>query len=541
MRRVASVICVLGLASSLSAEDGHRHGQAGKPEELGRVDFAVSCSPRAQEQFQVAVAMLHSFWYERTEGAFADVAKTDPSCAMAYWGVAMSLWHPLWTPPDAATLQKGLAAAEKARALAPGDPRQRGFIDAIAAFYTDSDKVDHRTRALAYEHAMESLHAAFPQDDEVSAFYALALLATAPLTDKTYANQLKAAALLEPIFRAHPRHPGAAHYIIHSFDVPALAPRALEAARSYAKIAPSVPHALHMPSHIFTRLGLWQESIESNLASAAAAKLFAEESHMGGVWDEQLHAMDYLEYAYLQRAEDRKAKDVVDQLAAIKSFAQRNAKAGYAVAAIPARYAVERRAWSEAAGLQAPPFAVPWTEAIVRFARGYGLARLGDAPGARAEVDALARIRDTLRAAREAYWADQVEVQRLAVAAWAAHAAGRETEALKLMTASADLEDSGEKLPVTPGPLVPARELLGELLLEADQPREAFYAFRVALHDSPDRLGGLAGAARAASLAGDVAESQAYAARLDAVTAGGDGTRPALLETRKLLVPAPKP
>jgi len=484
--------------------------------------------------------MLHSFWYERTEGTFLEVAKTDPSCAMAYWGVAMGLWHPLWTPPDAATLRKGLDAVTKARALAPPDPRQRGLIEAIAAFYTDSDNQDHRTRALAYEHAMEALHSHFPADDEVAAFYALALLATAPITDKTYANQLKAAAILEPIFRAHPDHPGAAHYIIHSFDVPTLAPRALEAARSYAKIAPSAPHALHMPSHIFTRLGLWPESIQSNLASAAAAKRFAEESHMAGVWDEQLHAMDYLEYAYLQRGDDRKAKDVVDQVRAMTRFAQRNWKTGYAIAAIPARYAVERRQWSEAAGLPDPPVAVPWSQAIVEFARGYGRARLGDAPGASAQVAVLARIRDALRVAKEGYWTDQVEVQRLALAAWAAHAAGREGDAVRLMKQSADLEDSSEKLPVTPGPLVPARELLGELLLETNQPGEAFLAFRAALHESPDRLGGLAGAARAASLAGDVAESQAYAARLDAVTAGGDGTRPALVETRELLKLEPR-
>jgi hypothetical protein len=420
-KAAGALVVALALASVLEAADGHGHSQAGKPEELGHVDFAISCSPRAQAQFQQAVAMLHSFWYERTE----------------------------------------------------------------AAFYTDPDTRDHRSRALAYEHAMGALHARFPQDDEVSAFYALALLATAPLADKTYANQLEAAAILEPIFRQHPQHPGAAHYIIHAFDVPALAPRALDAARSYARIAPSAPHALHMPSHIFTRLGLWPESIASNLASEAAARRFAEESHMGGAWDEQLHAMDYLEYAYLQRGQDEKAKGVLDEMRAIKSYAQHNWKTGYAVAAIPARYAVERRQWTEAAALPDPPVAVPWSQAIVEFARGYGRARLGDATGA-----------------------------------------------------SADLEDSSDKLPVTPGPVVPAREMFGEMLLETNRPAEALRAFRAALRDSPDRFGGLAGAALAASLSGNVADAQGYAARLDAVTADGDGTRTMQAETRKLLEPA---
>jgi hypothetical protein len=536
-----ALILALSLVPPVGVGETQDHAHAGRAEDLGHVDFPVSCSPRAQRQFNLAVAMLHSFWYERTEGAFLQVARIDPSCAMAYWGVAMSLWHPLWTPPDAASLRAGLEAVAKARGLAPTEPRERGFIEAIAAFYEDSDTRDHRTRALAYEHAMEGLHARFPKDDEVSAFYALALLATAPPADKTYANQLKAAALLEPIFKRHPRHPGAAHYIIHAFDTPALAPRALAAARSYAKIAPSAPHALHMPSHIFTRLGLWPESIASNLASAAAAARFSAESHMGGVWDEQLHAMDYLEYAYLQRADDRRAKDVVDQLEAITSFAQHNWKTGYALAAIPARYAIERGQWAEAAALKDPPVAVAWSQAIVDFARGYGLARLGDGSGAEGEVGALERIRDGLRSAKETYWADQVEVQRLAVAAWAAHAAGRESDSIPLMKASADLEDSTEKLPVTPGPIVPARELLGEMLLEVKRPREAFDAFRAALRESPDRFGSLAGAARAAAMAGDLAEAQGYAARLDAITAPGESTRAVLGEVRKLLVPAPAP
>ncbi len=530
-----AAILALMLASAVTPDGGHDHAPAGRAEELGHVDFPISCSPLAQQQFELAVSMLHSFWYERTEGAFLEVAKRDPSCAMAYWGVAMGLWHPLWSPPDAATLQKGLDAVNKARELGVADPRQRGFIEAIAAFYADWDKTNHHTRALAYEQAMEALHARFPQDDEVAVFYALSLLATAPPTDKTYANQLKAAAILEPIFRRHPRHPGAAHYIIHSFDVPALAPRALEAARSYARVAPSAPHALHMPSHIFTRLGLWPESIASNLASEAAAKRFAEESHMGGVWDEQLHAMDYLEYAYLQQGQDQKAQGVLDEMRGITSFAQHNWKTSYAIAAIAARHAVERRQWEEATALPDPPVTVPWSQAIIEFARGYGLARLGDGPGAAARAEALARIRDSLQAAKEAYWRDQVEVQRLAVAAWAAHAAGRDGEALPLMKASADLEDSSEKLPVTPGPIVPARELLGELLLDTNQPADALLAFRAVLHDSPDRFGALAGAARAASLAGNIADAQGYAARLDAVTAGGDGTRAALVEVRKLL------
>jgi hypothetical protein len=316
------------------ADEPHQH-PAGKPGELGTVHFPITCAAASRKPFERAVAMLHSFWYEEAVGAFSHLAEVDPECAMAHWGVAMSLWHPLWIPPATPeALERGRGAVARARAARVQSPKERAYVAAVGAYFDGSEALDPRARALAYEKAMEGLHAAYPSDREGAAFYALALLATAPLTDKTYANQLKAASLLEPIFTEQPDHPGAAHYVIHSFDLPRLAARALPAARAYAKIAPSAPHALHMPSHIFTRLGLWDESIASNRASEQAAKDYAVKAHMQGAWDEQLHAMDYLEYAYLQGAQDVAARGVLEELQAITKVEPANVKTGYAFAAI---------------------------------------------------------------------------------------------------------------------------------------------------------------------------------------------------------------
>lgn len=531
---------ILSLATWVSAHEEHQH-PAGNPEQLGTVDFAVSCNAEAQAQFQRAVALQHSFWFEEAEKAFATVTATDPGCAMGYWGIAMSLYHPLWEPPDATALQHGGDAVAKAKALGAKTDRERDYIAAIEAFYQDADKRDHRTRALAYEKAMEQVYLHYPEDREAAVFYALALDATALPTDKTYTNQKKAGAILEKVFTAQPDHPGVAHYIIHSYDYPPLADRALSAARSYAKIAPAAPHALHMPSHIFIRLGLWQEAIDANRASAAAAKEYRLKAFPGRVWShEELHALDYLVYAYLQGAQEREVKGVLDELKVIRKAEPEDGISAYAFTAIPARYALERRVWTEAASLTLHPSTFPWSryrwaEANVYFARALGAARSGNIASARKEVEQLQSLRDTLAEAKQNYWADQVEVQRRAAAAWLAQAEGKSEESLQLMRSAAELEDATEKHPVTPGPILPARELLGDLLLELKQPAQALREFEASLSASPNRFNGLSGAARAAQHAGDAEKARGYYARLVSLSEHGDTARAELTEARTFL------
>ncbi len=400
--------------SMSKAQEQHQHQhQHDTSEKLGQVSFPVSCTPEAQKQFNRATAMLHSFWYEEAGKAFSEVAVTDRACAMAYWGVAMSLYHPLWAPPDAQDLKRGWSAIERARAAGAKTERERDYIGAMEAFYKESDTVDHRTRSIAYEKAMEQVYLRNPKDREAAIFYALSLLGTALPTDKSYAKQKKAAEILNGILPAEPEHPGIAHYIIHSFDYPQLAELALPAARSYAKIAPSSPHALHMPSHIFTRLGLWKESIQSNIASANAASRHVAKTHPGRASFDQLHAMDYLEYAYLQGAEDIKAKRVLDETKAITKVDIENFAAAYAFAAIPARNAFERRRWAEAAALEIHPADFPWerfryAEAITIFARAIGKARSGNPAAARTDIEKLSSIHKAL-VGKDAYWASQVE------------------------------------------------------------------------------------------------------------------------------------
>jgi tetratricopeptide (TPR) repeat protein len=512
----------------------HRHDTS---ETLGQVTFPISCNAAAQKQFNRATAMLHSFWYDEAEKAFAAIAKTDPRCAMAPWGVAMTLYHPVWAPATPAELKKGLAAVENAKALGAPTQREKDYITAIEAFFKDSDKVDHRTRALAYEKAMERVHLNNPKDREAAIFYALALLGTALTTDKTYANQKRAAGILNKILPQEPNHPGVAHYLIHSFDYPQLAHLALPAARTYSKIAASSPHALHMPSHIFTRLGLWEESIESNLASAAAAKKHVAKTLPGAAAFDELHAIDYLVYAYLQGAQDQKAKRMRELLMEVKKLDADVFAAAYAFAAVPARYTLERRRWSEAAALEVHPVDFPWerfrfAEAIIYFARALGAARNGDVESARKDVEKLVTIHTALAASNDVYWASQVEISRLAAAAWVAHAERKSEEALKLMQAAADLEDSTEKHPVTPGPIIPARELLGDLLIEMKQPAKALQEFETSLKHSPNRFNGLYGAARAAELAGDRKLAGSYYAKLVALSAEADSSRAELQQAK---------
>jgi tetratricopeptide (TPR) repeat protein len=510
----------------------HEH-PAADPGKLGKVSFPVSCDPSVQPQLGSAVAMLHSFWYEKASDTFAAVAEKDPTCGMAYWGIAMTYYHPIWQAPGPVDLKAGMASVEKAKLAGAKTQRERDYIAAIETFYTDADKLDHRSRALAYEKAMDQLQARYPEDHEAAIFHALALLGTAAPMDKTYVNQKKAGVILEPLFVEQPEHPGIAHYIIHAYDYPPLAQRALDAARRYAKIAPDSPHALHMPSHIFTRLGLWQESIDSNLVSAASA----QKNNAPG---NELHAKDYLIYAYLQGAQDREAKRVLEAPPAGRPDDPQYMNWLYAMGTSPARYVVERHRWAEAAALTVPPNTFPggrwaWTEANLHFARALGASHTGNTEAARKDVQQLASLRDTLTQGNDKYWADQVDIQRESAAAWITLAEGKREEAFRRMRAAAEHEDSTDKHNVTPGVILPARELLGEMLLELKQPAQAMVEFEATLRTAPNRFNALSGAARAAKLSGDNEKAKTYYARLLAICEHADGDRPELRDARSLL------
>ncbi len=504
-----------------AAQESHEH-QHPEAEVLGRVHFPITCKPEVQPAFDRAMALLHSFGYETSRQAFAALEEQDPACGMARWGVAMTWYHPIWAPPTPAELAAGRAAAEEAARLGARSEREKGYSTALGAFYRDADKLDHRTRAAAYQAAMEKLAAAFPEDDEAAIFHALALLGTAPPNDSTYAQQKRAAEVLNRLLPEHPEHPGILHYIIHSFDYPQLASLALPAARAYAKVAPSSPHALHMPSHIFVRLGLWDESIASNLDSAAAAKAQVARTHPGATAFDDLHALDYLEYAYLQLGADRKAREVLEEVAKASRFDEPNFAAGYALVAVPARYALERRDWRAAAALERPAAELPWerfsyARGITSFANALGASRLGDLDRARkalAELQALHAALAKEPPAGPYDWTGQVDVMRLAAAGWVAFAEGHKEEAVKLLTAAAEKEEAVGKHPVTPGPILPARELLGDLLLELEKPRDALAAYEASLAEAPKRFNSLAGAARAAELAGDKARARSLSEEL---------------------------
>jgi hypothetical protein len=522
-------VCAAFLPPALAQ---HEH-PAGDPSKLGKVSFPVSCEASLQPQFSSAVAMLHSFWYEKASDTFAAVAQKDPTCGMAYWGIAMTYYHPLWQAPGPADLKAGAAAAEKAKLAGAKTQRERDYIAAIETFYTDADNLDHRTRALAYEKAMDQLQARYPDDHEAAIFHALALLATAPPTDKTYVNQKKAGAILEPLFVEQPEHPGIAHYIIHAYDYPPLAQSALDAARRYAEIAPDSPHALHMPSHIFTLLGLWQESMASNLVSVASA----QKNNAPG---NELHAKDYLIYAYLQGAQDLEAKRALEAPPAGRPDDPQYMNWLYAMGTSPARYAVERHRWAEAAALLIPPNTFPggkaaWTEANLHFARALGASHTGQIDVAEKEVQQLASLRDTLTQVNDSYWADQVDIQHQTATAWITLAKGNPETALTQMRSAAEHEDRTDKNNVTPGVILPARELLGEMLLELKQPAQAMIEFEATLRTAPNRFNALSGAARAAKQSGDNAKAKAYYAKLLSMCEHADGDRPDLQDARSLL------
>ena len=477
---------------SVSAAQEHEHPV---PEKLGIVKFPISCSGDAQREFERAVALLHSFAYSAAEKAFRDLIAKDPNCAMAHWGVAMAHFHQLWEPYVAPEeVAGGKLEIDQAKHLG-GSERERGFIDALEIIYTDADSVPYRERASSYALAMGKLAERNPDDVECQVFYALALIATASPTDKTHANEKKAAALLEPLFRKYPEHPGIPHYLIHACDNSEMARRGLAAAQAYSKIAPSAPHALHMPSHIYTRLGMWEESVASNLAARKAA-------HVQGDIGEELHAMDYLTYAYLQLGRDAEAGGVLEDLRGMSNLHANEFKVGYAASAMPVRYAIERRQWAEAARLVPIAGTQPQVFAVTAWARVVGQARSGEPAAAVGALDQLQTAYEKLRQAGDDYWATQVQVQSKEALAWVRRAEGKNDEALKLMRAAADEEDAIEKRPVTPGAIVPAREQLGDLLLELNRGPAALEEFARSLTMTPQRRGALMGQARAREMAG---------------------------------------
>ncbi len=471
--------------------------------QLGKVHFETSCTPAAQKLFDQGMLYQHSFWYRSSKQAFEDTLKADPQCAMAYWGIALSLLYNPHSPPPPASLPAGLEAIQKAKALNAKTERERDYIDALAAMYVDHEKVDHRTRVQNYLKAQEAVAQKYPKDDEAQIAYAITLNVAAAPTDKTYANQLKGAALLEPIFKRQPNHPGVAHYLIHLYDYPSIAEKGLNAARRYAKIAPAAPHAQHMTSHIFTR----------------------------GEQHDQAHGMDYLVYAYLQLAQDKKAKAVVDELNALDFKIERFA-GPYAVAASSARYVVERGDWKAAAELPPRQTKFLYADAITHFARALGAARSGNPAAAKADIAKLGELSTKLKDAKDAYWSEIVGIQQQAASAWVLYAEGKRDEALRAMSAAADAEDKTEKHPVTPGPLTPARELYGAMLLDNGMAKEALAAYEAVFAKEPNRLATYVGAAKAASKLGNTDKVKQYTAKVMTLTKDADSQRPEVMELR---------
>jgi hypothetical protein len=510
----------------------HPHESGQPPQQLGTVAFDTSCDPSLQSDLNRAVALLHSFWFGASAAAFTAVAQKDPSCGIAWWGVAMSRWgNPFAPGRPVANIKQGSEAIAQARAAGAKTERERDYIEAAAALFADFERVDHRTRIVNYERAMERAHQKYPADRELAAFYALAVNQTALPTDKQYLQQLKAAAILEKLYTTMPDHPGVAHYLIHAYDHPPLAARALPAAQRYARIAPDAPHALHMPSHTFTRVGHWEESIATNLASAAAARKAKSPA-------EVLHALDYQVYAYLQTAQDTAAARVIDELAAIVreiDTAEQYGLVGYyAAAAIPARHALERGDWRQAAALEVRSSPFPFVDAMTHFARAMGAARSGNPAAARADAAKLDALRTTLQTNKDEYWAQQLEIQHLAANAWIALAEKRTDEALTLMKQAAEIEDSTDKSAVSPGPLAPAREMLGEMLLELRQPAQALAALEAVMKKEPNRFRALYLGAKAAAANQDAARARRYYQQIvDMCAKGEPGRRAELAEARK--------
>lgn len=532
---------LLGAAASGAWAHEDDTPAGGKPEQLGDVTFPVSCNDAAKEEFNRGMALFHSFWFNPAIESFRKVLQLDPACGMADWGIAfMSMGNPFAWPANPKAIQTAATAMAEAQRVGAKSERERDYIAALGVYFKDWETTEHRPRAVALERAMGGMAAKYPNDDEAQILYALVLDATALPTDKSFANQLKAAALLEPLFKKYPHHPGVAHYLIHTYDYAELAEKGLPAARVYAGIAPSVPHAVHMPSHIFSRVGLWEEMVEGNKASYLAAKAELKEKTLGvGTYD-ALHAMDYMVFGHLQQAQDKAAKQLLDEVAAMQKVNVENFVAAYAFAAIPARYALEHEDWKQAAALKLSPGDLAWNkfpqaEGILVFARGLGAARSGDVGAARRDVERLQALKEAMVLAKIGYWPGQTDFQIKTVNAWISLAEKRNDEAVQLMRAAAEAEEASDKHPVTPGNVVPSRQLLGDMLLTLNQPPQALAEYERSLKRDPNRFRAVYGAARSAELAGDQAKAKQYYGALLKLAAGGDGDRAEFKRAKALL------
>jgi tetratricopeptide (TPR) repeat protein len=530
---LTALVASLTLVASVWA-DADPANRTGDPEKLGRVHFKTSCSPEAQKQFERALAMLHSFFFPETVKAFTAIPATDPSCAIAYWGIAISQRpNPLVGPFDAATLKRGLDAIEKGEAIGPKTQREVDWLAALKEFYRDSDKVDQDTRTRNYEKAMERLANKYPDDVEAKIFYALALNET--FDHKSMEPLLKAIAILEPIDKKYPDHPGVTHYLIHSYDFPAIAKRGVPAANKYAKIAPSAPHAQHMPSHIYSMVGMWQESVMSNWRSVVVANDYVAKAKLDGTLGGVPHAYDFMAYAYLQLGQDLKARGLLQDTMSIKKVIGVPLAGATARAAVPARYMLERQDWQGAAQLQPLGTGYPMAEAITHFARAMGAARSGDTAAAQGDIEKLKEQRAALEKAGQGYWAGQVEIQILGAQAWTAQGQGNRSDALKFMRAAADLEDASEKHVAMENRLYPMRELLADMLLAQGEAAGALKEYETALKNAPMRLRGFYGAAKAAEASGDAKKAREYFEKLARLTRYADGDRPELREAKQRL------
>ena len=535
---------LVGSAPSVWAH-GDDDALAGKPpEKLGAVQFTVSCNGAAQKEFNRGMALFHSFWFEPAKKSFAKVLEQDSECGMAHWGTAiMAMGNPFAWPANPTAMKVAATSAAEAQRIGAKSERERDYIGALAVFFKDWETVEYRLRAIAFENAMNEVAARYPKDDEAQILYALTLDATALPTDKSYANQLKAAAILEPLFKKYPDHPGVAHYLIHTYDYADLAEKGLPSARAYAAIAPSVPHALHMPSHIFSRVGLWKEMVEGNRVSYQTAKNELNDKTLGlGTYD-ALHALDYMVFGQLQQAQDKAAKQVVDEVGAIRKINVENFVAAYAFAAIPSRYALERGDWKEAAALKLSPSDLAWNkfpqaEAVLVYTRGLGAARTGDVAAARQDLTRLNALKEAMTAAKIGYWPAQTDFQIKALDAWIALAEKRNDEAVQLMRAAAEAEEASDKHPVTPGNVVPSRQLLGEMFMALDQPALALAEFERSLKRDANRFRGIYGAARAAEAAGNREAAKVYYAKLQTLSGGRDTERPELARAKVFLAAA---
>jgi tetratricopeptide (TPR) repeat protein len=520
--------CLLVTSAAADVDPAARRS----PEKLGRVLFKTSCSPEAQKQFERALAMLHSFFFPETVKAFAAIPETDPTCAIAYWGLAISQRpNPLVGPFDAATLKRGLEAIQKGEAIGARTERERDWILALKEFYKDFDTVDQDTRSKNYEKAMEALARKYPTDVEAKIFWALALNET--FDHKSMTNLVKAVQILEPIDRKYPDHPGVTHYLIHSYDFAPIARRGVPAADKYARIAPSAPHALHMPSHIYSMVGMWEASIASNQRAIAVTREWVAKNNPPGTHAGFVHATDFMTYAYLQLGQDAKAKALLDDVASVTKIFGPQIAGAMGAAAVPARYVLERQDWQGAARLQPMKIGFPSADAITHFARAMGAARSGDVAAARADIETLKALRAELEKKGQGYWAGQVEIQILAAQAWAAQGDGDKADALRFMRAAADLEDASEKHVAMENRLYPMRELLADLLMAQGEARAALTEYEAALKNAPMRLRGFYGAAMAAEASGDTRKAREYFGKLAKLTRGSDGDRPELRELKQ--------